>query len=140
MHMGFHEETDHCPEKGCKGSFEYIRQRSCSCHISPPCSACVDAPLTCNECGFEPDEPPYKVVPVVRGSPGISMRRWRARPLDSSKIDYRIKTDTHFTQRCEGVYPEGTTQEEVRAVVNGTFGGRFEQFGGGRFSFVAYTD
>jgi hypothetical protein len=22
----------------------------CSCHISPPCSACVEAPLVCNVC------------------------------------------------------------------------------------------
>jgi hypothetical protein len=39
-----------------------------------------------------------------------------------------------------GVYPEGMTQEEVRAKVTGTFGGRFKHFGDGKFEFVAYTD
>jgi len=39
-----------------------------------------------------------------------------------------------------GVYPEGTTQAEVRAKVDGTFGGRFNYFRNGKFEFVAYTD
>lgn len=62
------------------------------------------------------------------------------RPLDDTTIDYQIKVHTNSSQICEGVYPEGTTQDEVRAKVNGTFGGRFEQFGNGRFKFIAYTD
>lgn len=44
-----------------------------------------------------------------------------------------------------GVYPiewgdgsNATTR--VRDKVNGTFGGRFENFGAGRFAFIAYTD
>jgi hypothetical protein len=40
----------------------------------------------------------------------------------------------------EGVYPDGTSQEQVRELVKGTFGGRFESFGGGKFRFIAYTD
>jgi len=28
----------------------------------------------------------------------------------------------------------------VESVVKGTFGGRFEQFGGGKFKYIAYTD
>jgi hypothetical protein len=65
---------------------------------------------------------------------------YKPRPLDSTKIDWRSKGHTHFSMIKEGVYPEGTTQEDVRKVVDGTFGGRFTQFGGGRFTFVAYTD
>lgn len=137
MYMGFYEDGDKCPEKDCKGHFEYIRAEPCSCHHSPPCGACVDAPLTCNACGHLPDEPEYKDVPVV---PGLSMREYKPRPLDASKIDYRVKMHSNSSQLCEGVYPDGTTQEEVRAIVKGTFGGRFEKFGGGRFSYVAYTD
>lgn len=33
------------------GRFTYIREGDCSCHISPPCSSCVDAPLRCDACG-----------------------------------------------------------------------------------------
>lgn len=47
------QEGDECE---CGGRFAYIRQRSCSCHISPPCSACVDAPLICDACGAYANE------------------------------------------------------------------------------------
>ncbi len=62
------------------------------------------------------------------------------RPLDPRKIDYRIHAHSGSSQRCEGVYPDGTTREEVERCVRGTFGGRFERFGGGTFSYIAYTD
>ena len=137
MYLGFYEEGDRCPEKDCEGHFEYIREKGCSCHISPPCSACTDAPLTCNECGHQPEEPEHVDVPVA---PGLSMREYKPRPLDNSKIDYRVKMHSNSSQLCEGVYPDGTTQEEVRKIVNGTFGGRFEKFDGGQFKFIAYTD
>lgn len=57
------------------------------------------------------------------------MARWEPRPLDATKVDWH-----------KGVYPEGTGIEEVRKLVDGTFGGRFEHFGGGKFKFIAYTD
>ena len=50
------DEGDKCLEKDCVGYFEFIRDEPCSCHISPPCSACVDAPLVCNECGYSPED------------------------------------------------------------------------------------
>lgn len=40
----------------------------------------------------------------------------------------------------EGTYPEGLSREDVKPLVNGTFGGKFDFFGGGKFRFVAYTD
>lgn len=50
-------EGDKCMHSDCDGLFEYIRQGQCSCHISPPCSSCVDAPLVCNKCGeYSEDE------------------------------------------------------------------------------------
>ena len=61
-------------------------------------------------------------------------------PLDPTKIDYRIKTHTNSSQICEGVYPEGTTREDVEKLVKGTFGGRFVYFEGGKFKYIAYTD
>ena len=46
------EEGDDCP--WCReGTAEYTRQRPCSCHNHPPCSACVDAPLMCDSCGVD---------------------------------------------------------------------------------------
>lgn len=40
----------------------------------------------------------------------------------------------------EGVYPEHLTRQEVEKEVKGTFGGRFEHFGNGKFKYIAYTD
>lgn len=137
MYAGYYEEGDRCPEKDCKGLFDYIRVKSCSCHINPPCSACTDAPLTCKECGFEPDEPPHKDLPIV---PGLFTREYKPKPLDKTKISYRSKMHSGSSMIKEGVYPDGTTKEEVQKEVNGTFGGRFNRFGNGRFEFVAYTD
>lgn len=49
------EEGMACPD--CyEGDLEYIRDDSCSCHINPPCGACVDAVLGCPECGWEQEE------------------------------------------------------------------------------------
>ena len=50
------EEGDTCFREWCQGKLAYVRNRSCSCHINPPCSACVDAKLACTKCGFEPEE------------------------------------------------------------------------------------
>lgn len=47
-----HEEGDECPELDCSGMLVYGDVEGCSCHISPPCSACVDNPLTCTECDW----------------------------------------------------------------------------------------
>jgi len=62
------------------------------------------------------------------------------RQLDTSKIDWHDKPHSGCSMVKEGVYPEGTTREQVEAKVKGTFGGRFEQFGAGKFRYVAYTD
>lgn len=50
-----YDEGDKCPKPGCKGDLAYINEEGCSCHISPPCSNCVDAPLICDVCGLAPD-------------------------------------------------------------------------------------
>lgn len=62
------------------------------------------------------------------------------RKLDPTKIDFNRLPHSSCSMLIEGVCPEGTTQEEVRKLVDGTFGGRFEQWGGGKFRFIAYTD
>lgn len=137
MYAGFPEEGDMCREKGCGGRLVYPQAENCSCHISPPCSACTSVRLTCPECGWEDDSPEETYISVA---PGLTMAERRPRPLDPTKIDWRNKMHTHFSMIKEGVYPEGATIEDVRKVVSGTFGGRFEQFGNGRFKFIAYTD
>jgi len=50
------EEGDLCPEEICKGSLEIEAPENCACHLFPPCSACVNAELVCNLCGYNPQE------------------------------------------------------------------------------------
>lgn len=134
MYAGFYEEGDNCPE--CHKAKLAWPQRECSCHIKPPCGACTDARLTCPVCGWEDNPEPYREL----GGLGLLVREYAPRPLDPTKIDYRVKTHTASTQICQGVYPDGTTRNQVEAKVKGTFGGRFKAFGQGRFEYIAYTD
>ncbi|MDH3326888.1 MAG: hypothetical protein OEM38_09255 [Gammaproteobacteria bacterium] len=120
----------------CEGEIETRAVENCSCHISPPCSACTEPRNFCPECGWEEadepiEEPKYTCKPYESPKPS---------PMDNTKIDWRYKPHTHFTMIKYGVYPEGTTMAEVKKEVDGTFGGRFNYFGGGKFEFIAYTD
>jgi hypothetical protein len=123
----------------CTGIIALHEIEGCSCHTSPPCSACTEPREYCPECGWEASQE-YKMngysIQVENGL----YKRWERTPLDPTKISYHIESHTNASQKCVGVYPEGTTAEEVRKRCNGTFGGRFEHFGNGKFSFIAYTD
>ena len=37
----------------CNGIYENADVDGCSCHISPPCTACINSPLECSECKRE---------------------------------------------------------------------------------------
>lgn len=49
-----YEEGNVCPE--CGGILGWPVVENCSCHIRPPCEACMSAVLTCPECGWEADD------------------------------------------------------------------------------------
>jgi hypothetical protein len=51
-----YQEDDKCPQKDCDGIMGYERVIGCSCHINPPCSACVNNPLVCLKCGWTPED------------------------------------------------------------------------------------
>lgn len=137
MYAGYLEEGDTCGGKNCSGKMEFPQVENCSCHINPPCHSCTSVKLTCDKCGFQPDEPEYKEISVA---PGLAMREYKPRPLDKTKIDWRSRMHTNSTMIKEGVYPEDKTREDVEKEVQGTFGGRFEYFGNGKFKYIAYTD
>jgi hypothetical protein len=50
----FPEEGDRCDMEDCPGVLEYMREGDCYCHLVPPCHSCVEAPLTCAHCGWQP--------------------------------------------------------------------------------------
>jgi len=135
-----HEEGDVCGRDGCEGVIEFTKSENCSCHISPPCHSCTSVKLHCPDCGWEAVEEVFNDFVVTRNTKSHVYEAWRPRPLDSSKIDFHNRPHSNASMIKEGVYPEGTTMEEVRKVVDGTFGGRFEHFGAGKFKFIAYTD
>jgi len=133
---GYLEEGDSC-EKCRTGKMDWARQEGCSCHINPPCWACTNQILTCQDCGWEYEPPPVKYAQLA---PGLAMRESPPRPLDNTKIDWRSKMHSNSSMIKEGVYPDGTTRAQVEDKVRGTFGGRFESFGNGKFRYIAYTD
>lgn len=136
-----HEEGEVCGRDGCAGVIEFKpHPGNCSCHISPPCSACTSVDLHCPECGWDAAEFRFNDHIVTVNKQTQVYESWRPRPLDKTKIDWHSKSHTNSSMIKEGVYPEGATRDDVRKVVDGTFGGRFEQFGGGTFKFIAYTD
>lgn len=140
-------EGDTCERDGCAGVIAMHRPENCSCHINPPCSACTAPRGYCPECDWqEADEPEPEPAPQSQESKDYwaawakEQERIRSLPLDNTKVNWRDKPHTHFSMIKEGVYPDGMTRAQVEEEVKGTFGGRFEQFGGGKFTYIAYTD
>lgn len=146
MEIGY-EVGDVCARDGCDGIIsERAKDGCCSCHISPPCGYCTEPAECCPKCGWRlvDDETSFNGFRVGPVKPNGSWTHYRPRPLDPTKIDYRIMSHTNSSQICEGVYPETSDAAEdksaVLARVKGTFGGRFEHFGAGKFKYIAYTD
>ncbi len=145
-------EGETCWRDGCQGILKEDPPENCHCHVNPPCSDCTTNRCWCPECGWsgKDEEDSYAfndyIVKDNKDDPKGAWDWYKPRPLDPRKIDYRNESHTHFTMKKVGVYPVGDYASEaearsaVTAVVKGTFGGRFESFGGGRFSYVAYTD
>lgn len=129
----------------CKGILEYYPEHpesGCSCHSNPPCSYCTDQLLGCTACEWKEESATHVInghVVSVNKDTGV-YTSYGLRELDNTTIDYYIKAHSNSSQICEGVYPEGTTKEEVLKKVKGTFGGRWSHFGNGKFKYIAYTD
>ena len=148
--LGF-EEGDICGREGCDGRIEIKPPENCSCHIAPPCSACTAPRAFCPECDWhevhepEPVRPPQSQAERDAWASYVKEQdRLRSVPLDSTRISYRSMSHSSCSMIKEGVYPQSgddaADRAAVRKEVDGTFGGRFESFGNGRFKFIAYTD
>lgn len=46
-------EGDKCNQPDCSGTIKIAEVENCSCHINPPCRACLDAGLVCDTCYYE---------------------------------------------------------------------------------------
>ncbi len=130
-----------CGRRGCGGVIEERRVENCSCHISPPCHECVEDKHYCPECEWQAKDDRVVNDYVVNIHPETSVcRTWTLRPLHTDRIDWHSFEHSGCSMRKTGVYPAGTTRGEVEKAVAGTFGGRFESFGDGKFDYIAYTD
>lgn len=145
MKPGYYE-GEVCNREGCKGFIELEKVENCSCHISAPCWAHENAGLCCPDCGWRAADDPLCVreictITIDLGGVGTFFDS-KPRVLDPTKIDWTWEPHSSSSMIKKGVFPPGTTREQVREVVDGTFGGRFESFDEKRctFKFIAYTD
>ena len=136
--LGF-QQGDRCNRNGCIGVIDVHPSENCSCHISPPCSSCTAPRNFCPECDWEEVDEPLQIINdhIVKPGTWISLG---LRPLDATKVDWYSRSHSNSSMIKEGVYPDGVTSNDVRKLVDGTFGGRFEYFRDGKFKFIAYTD
>ncbi len=52
-----YEQGESCNRDGCVGIIEeHYRTESCSCHINPPCSSCVESRAYCPVCDWDGKE------------------------------------------------------------------------------------
>ena len=135
-----YEEGAICNRAGCHGIIATHKSENCSCHIAPPCSSCTALRGYCPECDWQEKDDPLVIMEVRTTYLPLGGVARVKRVLDPTKIDYRIEGHTASSQLCIGVYPPGATRADVEQQVRGTFGGRFNKFGNGRFEYVAYTD
>lgn len=139
VNLGY-EEGAICGRDGCKGVISMHPPENCWCHIDAPCGACTAPRGYCPVCDWQEKDDPLVVMEISTIYMDIGFVERRKRILDPTKIDWRVEMHSNASQLCIGVYPPGTTSAEVEARVKGTFGGRFNSFGHGRFEYVAYTD
>lgn len=135
-----YEEGSVCNRKGCTGTIATHKSENCSCHIAPPCSSCTSPRNYCPDCDWQEKDDPLVIMEITTIHLPFGGVERTKRVLDPTKIDYRIEMHSSSSQLCIGVYPPGTTSADVVKVVQGTFGGRFNHFGNGKFEYVAYTD
>lgn len=135
-------EGDKCARDGCGGIIELEEAKNCSCHLSAPCSSHANADMWCSECGWRAADDhrcANEISSIGLGGPLPTIETTR-RVLDPGKVDWIAKSHSSCSMIKEGVYPEHLNHKDVEAVVRGTFGGRFESFGNGKFRYIAYTD
>jgi len=144
-------EGETCNRNGCNGIIEqYSSDSSCSCHINPPCSYCVDDRHYCPECDWhgKDDQTAAASNSYTANTEWIQAlqkrndefnAKWQGK-VPITKLDYQREEHTHFTMKVRGVYPDGMSREDVYEKVKGSFGGRFEFFDNNKFKFIAYTD
>ena len=136
------EEGGKCPE--CDGTLEYLPVENCRCHISPPCSSCVNNPLTCNQCGWEEDPPDVgREINDQIYDPSVWISKSPSKDLGNGKriFDYDYDSSSGSTMEYSGKYEGNVTAKDIVDFLgDGTFGHRGPILSGGRFRYTKITD
>lgn len=113
-------EGEFCGRDGCFGIIEAREKESCSCHINPPCSACTQAREFCPVCDWDSQEENNmkERLELKNNPPKELFSNYKIKTfydLDNSKIDWIISNSWCSGMEIKGVYPEGTTIEQLYA-------------------------
>lgn len=140
-----YEEGEICNRGGCAGLIEINDEGCCSCHISPPCSYCVDDKHFCPECGWSGREEQHYVSPVLYALPPLYEYRSpteRFNALKGDKVEWVDITpkENYYFMVEKGKYPEGTTREEILSHFDVCFGYAYLHMSEGVFEIKYYTD
>lgn len=117
----------------------------CSCHCgNPPCSHCTDSREYCPECDWDGREEQLahsqKMYEEYRARENKPHTERTFRELDRTKVDYFLEIIDKNKQLYIGVYPEGTTVEQVEVTLNiwQFISGKFLKFRNGEFIYIAH--
>lgn len=156
-----YEKGETCNRDGCIGVIkEHDKEGSCSCHINPPCSICVESRAFCPICDWsgleEQQEAESNHAEMEKRNAEIRRKQNELFKKDRDefcekfngklpidKLDIRCESHTHFSMIRIGIFPPNTeTRESLLIYVEGSWGGRFEMFNAeaGKFKYIAYTD
>ena len=135
-----------CNRDKCKGIIDEHEKEGCSCHMHPPCSSCVTDKHYCPICDWSGEEEQMecneKISQGYRKIQPVEYKIKTPADLDNTKIDYISTFGGYYNYVYEGVYPEGTTLDQVKKAIgwNDYFGGVVHHFGNGKFKIKKYTD
>lgn len=142
-----------CGEDGCNGLLHQPEKvENCSCHINPPCSACVSNWPVCDECGRVAEaQPSTHTAPLTPEQEALLWKpmldEYRAsmarRKIDEGKFvtDLHCNGSSGSTMVWTGGYEGPVTPEDIKNHFgDGTFGHRGPSMGGGRFRYTLITD
>ena len=140
------QEGDKCPD--CDGLLGYGIPENCSCHINPPCNACVENPLKCFSCGWEQELEPIKCTSSVDKYWSKFVYDWEVArklgytfPNGGRIFDVKIDSRSGSTMEYSGYYEGNVTAKDILEYYgDGTFGHRGPELFGGRFSYTKITD
>jgi len=152
MAKKYEKEGDACPE--CKvGHFHYGKVQRCYCHTSPPCSACVDNPLVCDECGHEAELEPEKVQTEEERLFWAKYSEEEGRKRDERRkqghtfphggriFDVDWDGSSGSTMEYRGKYEGPVTAADILEHLGyGTFGHRGPSLWNGSFAYTKITD